>query len=137
MTKFVRGPGVITPPSQDLGLDQSIQWLDHLHLGALQKRAEKIRRERASNAGRRLNDAPPAVEPVEPFGHDLGQGQRKIVLRPPPAAGMRALADEREDQLLDEQRDAVAGGRRPGQQLFGNRLRPGNGLRQFEALLAP
>ena len=83
-------------------------------------------------AGRRAA----ALEPVEPFRHHLAQSERQVVGRPAPAGRARALADERDHELLHEQRIAVAGRGRPCQQVFGNRLRPGNGLRQFQALLA-
>jgi hypothetical protein len=133
MTKFVRGPGVIVPSPQDLRLDQRLQRLDDRGVGIRQQRAEKVRRKRASDTSRGLNDAPPAFEAVKPFGQHLAQGERQIGRRLPSASGARA--DERENQLLDEQRDAVARRGRPGQQSSDTTCAPGTDLR-LKAFLA-
>ncbi len=124
MPEFVGVLRGIVLAAQDLRLDQRFERFDDPCIAIAEQLAEEGRAERSSDAGRGLDDPSAAIEPVKPLGHDFRQGQRQIV-GGPTSAGL-ALTDQRERHLLDEERDAVAIGRRLRQKLVGNRLGAGN-----------
>ena len=113
VAELVHGLRPVVPPAQDLRLDQRVERREHGGARQAEQAGERLRREGAAGAGRRLHDAARVAQAVEAFRQHLGEGERQRRRSPrggrPGAVLPGALVDERQGELLGEERDAVGG----------------------------
>ncbi len=121
--------------AENIGLHQLIENLAMFELPIVEQKAKRLRRERSTKTGRHLHDPPAGRQPIKPFRHHLRQRQRHDVV---PARRPRRTAlvvDQRQHQLLDEQRVSVGERDRAVEQFRRQRVATRNGTRQLQALI--
>jgi hypothetical protein len=121
---------------QNLRLDERFQPLANLRL-VLEQGEQKIQGERAVDAGCGLGDAPRPRPSVQPFRHQLGEHERhasqSAVWRRP----ARLLIQQRNDELLEEERHPLGGLDGLQDHFVGQPRGPRNRPRKLQAVLQP
>ena len=139
VAELVHGFRPVMPPPQDFRVDEPVERGEDVGARHAQEGGERVRREGAARAGGGLDDASRLAEPVEAFRQHLGEAERQRDVagrrRPPGVAVLPgALVDEREGELLGEERNAVRGFRGAEEHLVRQGARARHGARELEAV---
>ena len=103
----------------------------------LEQGEQKVPRERAADAGRRLRDAPRPRPPVETFRHQLGKHERHAAQSAVRRRPSRLLVEQGNDELFEKERHPFGGFDRLRDHLVGQHVGARNRPRQLEAIRHP